>query len=188
MFYQRITAYVLLLGIFLFNHLTNGSGSKHKDHTHYQPSGGADYNILRDDYLIRDIEHLREDIQSLYTFELSENIENKEVEFYYFQLHDFDKNGMLDGLEILAALNHVNDDPIENTKTSEEYDVESANPGVKVANLNWQRLWNSKFEKDSQYIDKILKEDDIDKDGFLTYLEFAIGRRREQREAAKLEQ
>ncbi|XP_022250616.1 uncharacterized protein LOC111087625 [Limulus polyphemus] len=93
---------------------------------------------------------------------------------------------MLDGLEILAALNHVNDDPIENKKTSEEDNVDSANPDVTVVNLNWQRLWNAKFERDSKYIDKILNEDDIDKDGFLTYLEFAIGRRREQRESAKL--
>lgn len=32
-----------------------------------------------------------------------------ELEFYYFQVHDIDKNSKLDGLEILQAIIHINE-------------------------------------------------------------------------------
>lgn len=33
---------------------------------------------------------------------------DEELEFYYFQFHDTDKNSKLDGLEILQAILHTN--------------------------------------------------------------------------------
>lgn len=30
----------------------------------------------------------------------------EELQFYYFKLHDFDQNNMLDGLEIIKAIKH----------------------------------------------------------------------------------
>lgn len=35
---------------------------------------------------------------------------DEELEFYYFQNHDTDKNNMLDGLEMLQAISHISDE------------------------------------------------------------------------------
>lgn len=35
------------------------------------------------------------------------NLTNEELEFYYFQVHDTDRNSKLDGLEILQAIYHT---------------------------------------------------------------------------------
>lgn len=44
------------------------------------------------------------------------NMTNDELDFYYFHLHDTDKNKKLDGLEILQAIMHT-------SHSSEEGDV-----------------------------------------------------------------
>ena len=33
-----------------------------------------------------------------------------ELEFYYFKMHDYDNNNKLDGLEIVTAVTHYDDD------------------------------------------------------------------------------
>lgn len=44
------------------------------------------------------------------------NLSDEELEFYYFQVHDTDRNSKLDGLEILQAIlhtsNHVNNEDL----------------------------------------------------------------------------
>lgn len=35
---------------------------------------------------------------------------DRELQFYYFKLHDFDNNFMLDGLEIIKALKHQHEE------------------------------------------------------------------------------
>jgi len=35
---------------------------------------------------------------------------DRELQFHYFTMHDFDKNNMLDGLEIIKALTHSHDE------------------------------------------------------------------------------
>ena len=35
----------------------------------------------------------------------------EDIQFYYFHTHDTDKNGKLDGLEILYAMNHILGEP-----------------------------------------------------------------------------
>lgn len=48
-------------------------------------------------------EHLDAVIEETDLSKMSE----EELEFYYFQVHDSDKNSMLDGLEILQAIHHT---------------------------------------------------------------------------------
>ncbi|XP_076344158.1 multiple coagulation factor deficiency protein 2 homolog isoform X3 [Tachypleus tridentatus] len=117
--------------------------------------------------------HIREDIFDMYGIDMDDPMTDKELEIYYFQLHDMDNNNKLDGLEILAAINHMIDDEIDDYLT--EIPISNDIP----ASRSEQEKWNIKFDKDSVFIDKILQEDDLNKDGFLTYSEFASGRLRD---------
>ena len=54
-----------------------------------------------------------EDIQShleleleTFNFDSIKNMTEEERDYHYFRLHDFDKNDLLDGLEVLKAMSH----------------------------------------------------------------------------------
>lgn len=79
----------------------------------------------------------------------------EEKSYFYFVLHDFDKNKKLDGLELLLSMNHQFDDP------TDDFDLPAApkpvynpdNPHAyyehhQKAQSN-QALWNERFEADS---------------------------------------
>merc|ERR1719166_492204 len=52
--------------------------------------------------------HLREELElESFNFTSVENMTEEERDFHYFRLHDFDKNDLLDGLEVLKALSHT---------------------------------------------------------------------------------
>ncbi|GFT24154.1 multiple coagulation factor deficiency protein 2-like protein [Trichonephila clavipes] len=116
-------------------------------------------------------EHL-EDLQDRYNKDFSDKLDEVELEIFYFQLHDLNDDKQLDGLELLAAMNHVMDREYEFPKE----DIEN-NPLVRSSLQQW---WNEKFEDDANYIDEVLKEEDLDQDGFLSYFEFALGRQKEK--------
>jgi hypothetical protein len=50
---------------------------------------------------------------------------DEELEFYYFQVHDTDKNSKLDGLEILHAIFHTIHDDEKNEENGEDTNVDS---------------------------------------------------------------
>ncbi|XP_067137939.1 multiple coagulation factor deficiency protein 2 homolog [Centruroides vittatus] len=58
------------------------------------------------DEVIGNTAHLHDDIQKLMILEESGNITQTQAAFYFLVLHDFDKNGQLDGLELIVAINH----------------------------------------------------------------------------------
>ncbi|CAG2101542.1 unnamed protein product [Medioppia subpectinata] len=105
---------------------------------------------------------------------------------------------VLDGLEILTAMNHViNEDTLrekaeaETTTTPspssaslyctvETNDEEHEDPMefYKIRNrYNMQYRWNEKFNEDSKAIDKLLEEYDRDNDGFISYTEYIMAKR-----------
>lgn len=95
---------------------------------------------------------------------------DEELEFHYFQLHDYDKNNRLDGLEILQAIHHTqHDDEEENdNEAHEKKDEENMDYYVEL-------------------IDRVLKEDDTNQDGYLSYPEYKAGRKKEREEQDKQE-
>lgn len=97
---------------------------------------------------------------------------DEELEFHYFQLHDFDKNNRLDGLEILQAIHHTETHEHDN---NHEHENEPEDEETKRQN----------FEYYVELIDKVLEDDDADNDGFLSYAEYAAGRKRENERKAK---
>lgn len=72
------------------------------------------------------------------------------MEFHYFKLHDYDGNNKLDGLELGAAMTHFH-----------EGNEEGKSQDVPMNDLELSKLVN-----------QILKEDDLNDDGFVDYFEF----------------
>ncbi|KAM8946730.1 multiple coagulation factor deficiency protein 2-like [Pelodytes ibericus] len=99
--------------------------------------------------IITDHHHLEDDLKHEIGDIDLDKVSEEELEFYYFTMHDFDHNKLLDGLEIMAAL-----------QDSLEHYLGDA---------------FSKEGKMKHYIemtDEVLEEDDLDKDGFLSYVEY----------------
>ncbi|XP_062913115.1 multiple coagulation factor deficiency protein 2 homolog [Mobula hypostoma] len=108
--------------------------------------------ILKDAFhnrsIITDHHHLEEELkQHLGKIDLDKMSEN-ELEFYFFTLHDFDKNMLLDGLEILTALKESLEEAL------------AVFPKEDMLNLL------------TEMTDEVLEKDDMDKDGYLSYYEY----------------
>ncbi|XP_078086655.1 multiple coagulation factor deficiency protein 2 homolog isoform X2 [Mustelus asterias] len=77
-----------------------------------------------------------------------DKMSEQELEFYYFTLHDFDKNMQLDGLEIMTAL----EDSLEDT----------------LAFFTTEDTMKLLIEM----TDEVLEKDDVDRNGYLSYYEY----------------
>jgi Ca2+-binding EF-hand superfamily protein len=86
----------------------------------------------------------------------------EEQNFYYFKLHDTNNDNLLDGLEVVAAFDHVHQEENANgTETTTTVPGEPAPHAERLADEELIRL-----------VDDILKEEDADHDGFISYEEF----------------
>ena len=92
------------------------------------PHANARHNRKK---MVEDKEHLKEDLEDRFSKEAVENMTDEEKDYHYFRLHDFDKNDMLDGLEVLKAVNHV----IEHDEEGKEVNANAENLKVKQFNL-----------------------------------------------------
>jgi len=54
--------------------------------------------------------HVLDELQHVVNTKKKEDMTDRELQFHYFTMHDFDKNNMLDGLEIIKALTHSHDE------------------------------------------------------------------------------
>ncbi|XP_049515526.1 multiple coagulation factor deficiency protein 2 homolog [Dermacentor silvarum] len=59
--------------------------------------------------VVRDIEHIKEDLATLVDMKNTGELTDEEITFYFFRMHDFDDNTMLDGIELLSAMQHTID-------------------------------------------------------------------------------
>lgn len=83
----------------------------------------------------------------------------EEMDYHYFNMHDFDRSGSLDGLEMLYAMNHVIDDPeallkdpaaaSSSTTTSTMAPINVEDPHQYYEHLRRQQKWNKKFDEDA---------------------------------------
>lgn len=111
--------------------------------------------------------HLSEELEARFGDLDIENMTEEERDFHYFRLHDFDQNNLLDGLEVFKALVH-------------EHEHGSGKGGEDDSGEPKQN-----FDDIVEMIDKVLEQDDANKDGFLSYSEFVAGRRRAFAETGK---
>nr|CAH7742582.1 unnamed protein product [Callosobruchus chinensis] len=134
-----------------------------KRHVHYRPTKSSP-KINEDAQLLHDKEHIQEHLEEVIPKPDLSKMTDEELEFYYFQLHDTDKNSKLDGLEILHAIYHTDDEDHEEDHADSMTDIE-----------HYIAL-----------IDEVLQEDDVDQDGYLTYSEFIAGKRSKNRKSGKI--
>jgi Ca2+-binding EF-hand superfamily protein len=89
----------------------------------------------------------------------NEQITPEEQNFYYFKLHDTNNDNLLDGLEVIAAFDHAHQEENDHNTTT----VEGQN------STQTDRMGDEEL---THLIDDILKEEDLDRDGFISYEEF----------------
>uniref|UniRef100_H3BDN8 EF-hand domain-containing protein n=1 Tax=Latimeria chalumnae TaxID=7897 RepID=H3BDN8_LATCH len=109
---------------------------------------GVAVDAFHNKSIITDHHHLEEDLKHHIGSVDLDKVSEEEMEFYYFTLHDFDQNMLLDGLEIMTALR------------------ESLEPHIR-SRFSEEDLINC-----TALTDEVLEEDDFDKDGYLSYVEY----------------
>ncbi|XP_069465117.1 multiple coagulation factor deficiency protein 2 homolog [Ambystoma mexicanum] len=125
---------------------------------HEAPAGSAHAmpsDAFHNKSVITDHHHIEEDLKHQIGEIDLETLSEEELEFYYFTLHDFDQNKMLDGLEILAALREGLLHHVGSVFTPEE-----------------------QLQHYTGMTDEVLEKDDLDQDGFLSYVEYMHSQKR----------
>ncbi|XP_043797743.1 multiple coagulation factor deficiency protein 2 homolog isoform X1 [Apis laboriosa] len=141
-------------------------------HHHYAPQ--KDVKITQDTELLQDATHLKEDIGSMADQLDFSNMTEQEIEFHYFKVHDIDNNAKLDGLEILYAIQHTfHENRLANAKR------ENSNENMKTMDYEDDLPWIVEL------VDRVLREDDVDHDGYIGYIEYVLGRQRDHIAQAK---
>ncbi|XP_038212607.1 multiple coagulation factor deficiency protein 2 homolog [Zerene cesonia] len=135
-------------------HHPHGHGVEQAHH-HYVPRGTE--KLTRESKLLHDTKHIEEDVKEL-TPELLANMTPEELEFHYFSAHDFDRNSMLDGLEMLKAVYHTMEhEPLPDVESSIEPEANSIATCIAI-------------------VDRTLETDDTDGDGYVSYAEYRAAR------------
>nr|XP_037280169.1 multiple coagulation factor deficiency protein 2 homolog [Rhipicephalus microplus] len=101
--------------------------------------------------LIRDADHIKEDLANLVDIRDAGEMTEEQVTFYFFRMHDFDDNSMLDGIELTSAMQH-----------SMEHFLDSS------------QLGPQSFDNLIMIVDGLLTFD-TNNDGFLSYPEMRAG-------------
>ncbi|PSN44538.1 hypothetical protein C0J52_14683 [Blattella germanica] len=148
-------------------------------HHHYRPHRPTEEGALgdvpkltQDTNLLHDADHIREDLGEWVSNVDTHKMTPEELEFHYFKLHDFDNNTKLDGLEILQAIHHT-------VHYNEEQNEEGEDKEKEVAD-NTNRSDQDDFNYFVELIDQVLEQDDLDKDGYLSYIEYVVGRQKDE--------
>ncbi|CAF1073717.1 unnamed protein product [Adineta steineri] len=131
-----------------------------------QPSTGEQPHISRkmEDH-VHDINHMKHDLQGQINKPV-EQMSQEEQNFYYFKLHDINNDNRLDGLEVIASFDHEH----------EEENLQNATVDGHHNNTKNERIGDEEL---TNLIDDILKEEDLDRDGFISYEEFKVALERE---------
>ncbi|CAG9583115.1 unnamed protein product [Danaus chrysippus] len=127
-----------------------------ESHSHYKPKHSD--SLTKDTQLLHDAKHLEEDVKVL-TAEAIAKMTPEELEFHYFSAHDYDRNSLLDGLEMLKAVYHTIEHAAPDPEEDEDIEPESDNLELYIA-----------------LVDKTLKSDDTNNDGYVSYAEYRAAR------------
>ncbi|XP_055335605.1 multiple coagulation factor deficiency protein 2 homolog isoform X2 [Paramacrobiotus metropolitanus] len=120
---------------------------------HLQPG----QNPMHDKAFVQDKAHIQEHLEGI-TNKRPEDMNELELQFHYFKLHDTDSNNKLDGLELIHAITHYH--------------------GGEVPDVKGPRMLTD--HELSMTVDAILLDDDKNNDGYIDYSEFATSQTRNQ--------
>ncbi|XP_055879714.1 multiple coagulation factor deficiency protein 2 homolog isoform X2 [Biomphalaria glabrata] len=152
--------------------LTSGHAG-HGSHQTQQPQSFGDPNVIGDQ------EHLKQHMKGQINTE--KPMTPAEMEFHYFRLHDTNNDTLLDGLEILKALSHMMP-PMD--FAPHEMNGKTA---VEIEGMKNQRI-REMMGNYVQIIDNVLLSDDQNKDGYLSYPEYSVARRRDAQRMKEMQE
>jgi len=118
---------------------------------HGRPPSPPRDNRLRDKTHTHNEEHVKEHLNNVVKME-QENLSEEELQFHYFKLHDYDKNNLLDGIELISAVTHFHGDDGEKPHGLPDDDI-------------------------AEIVDSILRDEDRNNDGYIDYSEFILSQR-----------
>ncbi|XP_056424068.1 multiple coagulation factor deficiency protein 2 [Hyla sarda] len=119
-----------------------------EEHAHPKVVEGTHTGGHFDKNVVHDKEHIMEHLEGVVQTPETE-MSPQELQLHYFKMHDYDGNNLLDGLELATAISHVHKEGNnDQTQTISESELISM-------------------------IDDVLRDDDINNDGFIDYAEFA---------------
>lgn len=100
-------------------------------------------------------------------------------EFFNFKAHDYDNNDRIDGLELLAMFLHERNTGNESSKNGEQ----TINLCASKSNFNHLTLYNDfinllTISFWTEAIDRLLEQEDRNRDGYLDFSEYAQARQR----------
>ncbi|CAF0813782.1 unnamed protein product [Rotaria sp. Silwood1] len=148
---------VVLIVLFALIYRIDGHGEH--GNVGSQPAGGQPPHVARkmEDY-VHDVEHIRHDLEGQIN-KPKEEMTPEQQNFYYFKLHDSNNDNRLDGLEIVAAFDHAH----------QEENANNNNDTTGQTPPHHERLPDDELIR---IVDDILKEEDLDRDGYINYEEF----------------
>lgn len=118
--------------------------------------------------MILDKEHISDDFGELYQEEDIKKMDLEEQLFLWFKAHDWDEDDLMDGLELLKALSHEHNyhHPEEHEDHNEEV-IDGVDQDQHTPAADRQRL-----RRTVSIVDKILEDNDVDIDGYISFTEF----------------
>jgi len=118
--------------------------------------------------MVLDKEHISEDFGDLYKEEDIMKMELEERLFLWFKAHDWDEDDLMDGLELLKALSHDHNyhHPEEHEEHHDEV-IDGVDQDQHTPAADRQRL-----RRTVGIVDKILEDNDVDNDGYISFPEF----------------
>uniref|UniRef100_A0A914HK89 EF-hand domain-containing protein n=1 Tax=Globodera rostochiensis TaxID=31243 RepID=A0A914HK89_GLORO len=117
---------------------------------------------------VKDEGHIKEHLEG--KVDPTAHMTPEQLQFHYFNMHDLDKNGRLDGIELIKAITH--------------FHQENASPGHEGASIPPPLPNENELEN---MIDSILREDDFNGDGYIDYGEF-LKAQKQREDQAKTQQ
>lgn len=123
--------------------------------SHQQHAGEAKEHVNPLKNTKEQADHIIEELNEIMKTKPKAEMTDKELQFHYFKLHDFDNNNKLDGSEIVKAMTHHHEDPNHPGGVPKE-NLPPVQPDSELAGI----------------IDAILSTDDTNKDGYIDFLEF----------------
>ncbi|KAL4239102.1 Multiple coagulation factor deficiency protein 2 [Mactra antiquata] len=127
-------------------------GGQHGGHADVRHNDGFGVNP-------HDAEHIKEHLKEVVD-KPKEEMSEEELEFHYFKLHDYDSNNRLDGTEITKAITHFHEE--ETSEADKKVYETKVFSDQEIANI----------------VDMVLKEDDLNQDGYIEYVEFVTAQRK----------
>uniref|UniRef100_A0A915PVY9 EF-hand domain-containing protein n=1 Tax=Setaria digitata TaxID=48799 RepID=A0A915PVY9_9BILA len=102
---------------------------------------------------MKNVEHIKEHLDG--KLDPTANMTPEQLQFHYFNMHDVDRNGLLDGIELIKAITHFHE---ENRNSRQG----AAQPPPVLTEIEIERM-----------LDPIFDSDDLNGDGFISYPEFS---------------